>query len=105
MAAALIPQAALAHARLLQSDPAPTAILASVPAHVTLVFTEPVTPAGAGIKVYSPTGRQVAGDVISRGAVVSACVASDCCDFAWSAARRRRASRRGRQRSVRCATR
>ena len=76
VAAALIPQAALAHARLLQSDPAPTAILASVPAHVTLVFTEPVAPAGAGIKVYSPTGRQVAGDVISRGAVVSAAIDS-----------------------------
>jgi copper transport protein len=39
---------------------------------VTLIFTEPVTPAGAGIRVYSPSGRQVAGPISARGAVLSA---------------------------------
>jgi copper transport protein len=34
---------------------------------VTLVFSEPVTPAGAGIKVFSPSGRQVAGPVATDG--------------------------------------
>jgi len=39
---------------------------------VTLIFTEPVTPAGAGIRVYSPSGRQVAGPISARRAVLSA---------------------------------
>ena len=43
---------------------------------MTLLFTEPVTPAGAGIRVYSPSGRQVAGPTISRGAVLAATVTS-----------------------------
>jgi len=34
------------------------------------VFSEPVTPAGAGIKVYSPSGTQVAGTVHAAGAVL-----------------------------------
>jgi copper transport protein len=37
-----------------------------------LIFTEPVTPAGAGIKVYSPSGHQVAGPAVSKGSVLSA---------------------------------
>jgi copper transport protein len=39
---------------------------------VTLIFTEPATPAGAGIKVFSPAGRQVAGPAHSSGSVLSA---------------------------------
>jgi copper transport protein len=39
---------------------------------VTLVFSEPVTPAGAGIKVYSPSGAQAVGRVVSKGAVLEA---------------------------------
>jgi len=47
-----------------------------VPAAVTLLFTEPVTPAGAGIHVYSPSGRQVAGRTTARGSVLAATVSS-----------------------------
>jgi copper transport protein len=47
-------------------------VLASAPSTVTLVFSEPVTPAAAGIRVYGPTGREVAGAVSPRGAVLEA---------------------------------
>jgi copper transport protein len=76
VAAALIPQAAFAHAQLLQSGPPPDAILAELPPGVELVFTEPVSPAGVGIKVFSPSGRQIAGPAVSRGRVLSAPVSS-----------------------------
>ncbi len=69
---ALVPQPASAHARLLQSDPTPGAVLSTAPSTVTLVFSEPVTPAGAGVRVYSPSGRQVAHATAARGAVLSA---------------------------------
>src|SRR5439155_1311216 len=62
--AALLPEVALAHAQLLLSDPAPGAVVRSVPPTVRLVFTEPVTPAGTGIKIYSPSGRFVAAGVL-----------------------------------------
>ena len=39
---------------------------------MTLLFTEPVTPAGPGIRVFSPSGRQVAGPTAVRGAVLTA---------------------------------
>lgn len=73
---ALLPRAALAHAVLLQSDPAPGSLLESTPAAVTLVFSEPVTPAGAGIKVFAPSGRQVAAGAVARGSVLVAPIAS-----------------------------
>ena len=76
VAAALLPQVALAHAQLLQSDPAPNAVLDAVPATVSLRFTEPVTPAGAGIKMFSPSGRQVASRVTTRGFLLLAIVDS-----------------------------
>ena len=41
-----------------------------------MIFTEPVSPAGAGIKVFSPSGLQVAGTAVSRGSVLSAPVSS-----------------------------
>src|SRR5256712_4434235 len=72
IAIALIPHAASAHALLLQSDPAPGSLLQAAPAAITLVFIEQVTPAGAGIKVFSPSGSQVAGRVGEEGAVLSA---------------------------------
>ena len=43
---------------------------------MTLLFTEPVTPAGAGIRVYAPTGRQVAGAVAARGTALVAPISS-----------------------------
>lgn len=39
---------------------------------MTLIFTEPVTPAGAGIRVFSPSGRQVASPTAAKGSVLSA---------------------------------
>ena len=60
--------AALAHARLVISDPAPGALLDAVPATVDLVFSEPVSPAGRGINVYGPDGRLAqSGAAIARG--------------------------------------
>lgn len=50
--------------------------MASAPDKVTLVFSEPVTPAGTGIKVYGPTGREVAGAVTARGPVLEAPVSA-----------------------------
>ena len=50
--------------------------MAELPPAAELVFTEPVSPAGAGIKVFSPSGHQVAGPVTSRGAVLSAPISS-----------------------------
>jgi copper transport protein len=47
-----------------------------VPAAVTLIFTEPVTPAGAGIRVFSPSGRQVAAPTTARGSALTATVTS-----------------------------
>jgi copper transport protein len=44
----------------------------AVPSAVTLVFSEPVTPAGFGIHVYAPDGEEVAGAVSVHGAVLSA---------------------------------
>lgn len=73
---ALVPQAASAHAQLLQSDPAPDARLPALPAEVTLIFTESVTPAGPGIRVYAPGGAQVAGAARVTGTALSAPVSS-----------------------------
>ena len=76
IALALIPRVALAHAELVQSDPAADAVLESTPASVTLVFSEPVTPAGPSIRVFSPSGRQVASPVTIRASVLSAAIDS-----------------------------
>jgi copper transport protein len=59
-----------------QSDPGPGATLQSAPAAVTLLFTEPVTPAGPGIRVFSPSGREVAGRTAVRGAALTATLES-----------------------------
>jgi copper transport protein len=44
--------------------------MASMPPGVELIFSEPVSPAGAGIKVYSPSGHQIATPAISRGSLL-----------------------------------
>jgi copper transport protein len=51
-------------------------VVQSVPVSVTLIFTEPVAPVGAGIKVFSPAGHQVAGPARARGSVLSAALDS-----------------------------
>lgn len=56
----------------MQSDPAADSLLESAPASVTLIFSEAVRAAGAGIRVFSPSGRQVAAPVASRGSVLTA---------------------------------
>jgi methionine-rich copper-binding protein CopC len=56
---AFLPVAVSAHAQLISSNPAPGAILDSVPSSVELFFSESVTPAGRGISVYGPDGRLV----------------------------------------------
>lgn len=72
----MLPATVLAHAQLVQSDPAPNARLHALPPAVTLIFTEPVSAAGVGIRVYSPSGKQVAGAAVVRAAVMSAPLSS-----------------------------
>jgi copper transport protein len=73
---ALYPVSALAHALLLFSDPVADAILQRPPTAITLTFTEPVTPAGNGIDVFSPSGRQVASPARPAGRTLMAQVAA-----------------------------
>ena len=47
-------------------------MLDTAPSRVALAFSEPVTPAGAGLKVFAPSGRQVAGSVVREGASLHA---------------------------------
>src|SRR5207253_6290177 len=73
---ALVPRAAWAHAVLFGSDPSPDAVLGAPPASVTLMFSETVIPAGKGIKVFSPSGRQVASPARVEGHVLTAPISS-----------------------------
>ena len=50
--------------------------MATMPPGVELIFSEPVTPAGAGIKVFSPSGHQIASRAISRGNLLYALMSS-----------------------------
>ena len=61
---------------LFSSDPFPDAILGIPPASISLTFSESVIPAGKGIKVFSPSGRQVAGTARIQGQVLTAPVNS-----------------------------
>jgi len=72
LALALYPVSAAAHALLLITDPAPDAVLQRPPVAITLTFTEPVSPAGNGIKVFSPSGRQVAAQARPSGPTLTA---------------------------------
>ena len=72
IALALAPRTVSAHALLLDSDPSPDSILTATPATVALIFTEGVTPAGKGIKVFSPAGHQVAGPARPVGHLLTA---------------------------------
>ena len=69
---ALAPRTAWAHAVLFGSDPSPDAVLNAAPASVALTFSESVIPAGRGIKVFSPSGRQVAGPARVEGHLLTA---------------------------------
>jgi copper transport protein len=50
--------------------------MAAMPPGVELIFSEPVTPAGAGIKVLSPSGHQIASPAIFRGPLLYATMSS-----------------------------
>jgi copper transport protein len=50
--------------------------MATLPPGVELIFSEPVSPAGAGIKVFSPSGHQVAGPATSSGTLLYAPMSS-----------------------------
>jgi copper transport protein len=76
LALALAPRAAAAHALLLGADPSPDALLQQPPTAITLTFTEPVDPAGHGIDVFSPSGRQVATQAHAVGRALIASVTS-----------------------------
>ena len=73
---ALAPRAAWAHAVLFSSDPPPDAVLAAVPTAVSLTFSESAIPAGKGIKVFTPSGHQVAGIARVEGHVLTASISS-----------------------------
>jgi copper transport protein len=76
-ALALLPVTALAHAQLVVSNPAAGTTVSSLPAVVSLFFTEAVTPAGRGISVYGPDGRLVSvGTAVVSGTRMSIGVAA-----------------------------
>jgi len=64
---ALAPLPVLAHAQLTGNYPAPGALLSSPPAEVTVSFSETVSPAGHGIHVYAPSGKEVGGQAWPQG--------------------------------------
>ncbi|MGH3720948.1 MAG: copper resistance protein CopC [Pseudonocardiaceae bacterium] len=50
---------ASAHAALISTDPGPGAVLAAMPAAVSLTFGEPVLVAADGVRVFGPDGAEV----------------------------------------------
>jgi copper transport protein len=74
---ALAPRAASAHAVLFGSEPSADAVLGAPPPAVSLMFSESVIPAGKdAIKVFSPTGHQVAGPARVVGHTLSAAISA-----------------------------
>jgi copper transport protein len=66
-AAGLVPMSALAHASLIAAEPSSGSILQAAPTEISLRFSEPVTPVGAGIVALSPAGRPVASGAARAG--------------------------------------
>lgn len=50
-----------AHASVVQISPEADSVLGSAPTRVSITFNEPVSATGTGIRVFDPSGRQVAG--------------------------------------------
>jgi copper transport protein len=68
----LVAAPAGAHAELIQSDPAPGAVLTRAPERVTLAFTEDVDVASGGIRVFGADAERVdSGGVESSGRTVT----------------------------------
>jgi copper transport protein len=65
-AALLLPATASAHAQVVRLDPGP-GLLPAVPTFVSIDFSEPVTPFGRGIDVFSPAGNRVSGTAALNG--------------------------------------
>jgi methionine-rich copper-binding protein CopC len=69
--------AAQAHSTLVSADPADGSAVGSVPAQVTLTFSEPVEPLGTQVVVLAPDGRTVSsGDAVLAGTSVSEALVS-----------------------------
>ncbi len=67
----LVASPAFAHAELLESNPAPGAVLVSSPANITLNFTESVRADNGGIRVFDTDGERVdKGGTKTSGATV-----------------------------------
>ena len=62
----LLPATASAHAQVVRFDPGP-GLLSAVPGFVSINFSEPVTPFGRGIDVFSPDGNRVSGTATRKG--------------------------------------
>ena len=62
----LLPATASAHAQVVRLDPSP-GLLSAVPGFVSIGFSEPVTPFGRGIDVFSPDGSRVSGMATRKG--------------------------------------
>jgi copper transport protein len=63
-----------AHTMLRSSTPADGEVVSGAPARVSLTFTEPVRPVPGGIRVLSPAGQDVGGDVSEEGSTVTVTV-------------------------------
>ncbi len=63
----LLPHPALAHAAVVALDPPRGSVQPQPPTVVRITFSEPVTPFGRGIDVYSPSGRLVSGTAVASG--------------------------------------
>ena len=56
---ALHPAAAVAHAHLVRSNPAPNAVIRQPPKQLWLNFTVPIRPTVSGVRLTEPDGRRV----------------------------------------------
>ncbi len=57
-----LPDSASAHANLADAEPAPNSVLESLPAKITIWFTEPLEPSFSAIEVLDSQGRRVDND-------------------------------------------
>lgn len=69
---AVTPATVLAHASLIAADPGPGTVVPAPPERVTVRFSEPVSAAGEGLTVVSPSGRRAdRGRVRSLGQILT----------------------------------
>lgn len=68
---------ASAHAALVSSDPAPSAVLETAPEVIRLEFSEPVSPAADAVSIFDATGARIEGGAVSTGESSSEIVLTD----------------------------